>query len=232
MSAAVDRPILLSGAMVRAVLDGRKSQTRLLMKPQPIDLRGPPHPGEADAPIMVREGDCQEWKPKWCPFQVGQRLWVRETFRAWAVVDGCRIGYEADGGHRYVTAASIPGFDRATNLLPGRVYGGWLRPSVHMPRWASRITLDVVDVRVERLQDISEEDARAEGIVEVARLEVGEVIPLWGVDEVVLGESPRDAFAALWDGINGSQTRHFDNPWVWVVSFRRVNAPVDEETQP
>lgn len=177
------------------------------------------------------------FQPMGCPYGApGDRLWVRETWRivGWDFEDGdLRIAYR-DGTERSVSipkdidpegdlfqryalqccddcekagrAADSDGFYRFTDeTIPTR----W-RPSIHMPRWACRLVLEVVDVRVERLEDISEEDAVAEGIKRTGG--GGE----WGEESLI------EDFAALWDSINGKRAAWDLNPWVWVVSFRRV----------
>ncbi|PTL79076.1 hypothetical protein [Vitiosangium sp. GDMCC 1.1324] len=206
MAEHCERPILFSGSMVRAILDGRKNQTRRVITPVQPDVRGLWPGGRTPGSLP---GDCPYGQP-------GDRLWVRETH--W-------IGPLArnSAGDRCPTWHGLPysvspdgcsaafykeGFDRSEPR--------W-RPSIHMPRWASRLTLEVTGVRVERLQDISEEDARAEGVERDAKYPdrwknyVGEVS---GPDAV-------DSFFSLWASIHG--TASWDaNPWVWVVAFRRM----------
>lgn len=160
-----ERPILFSGAMVRAILDGSKTQTRRVCK---LDVRGGMPQPELDSLLRC------------CPYgQPGDRLWVRET---WAKT--------------YVRQAGAEWFVYATG--DNRTdYGGPWKPSIHMPRAASRITLEITGVRVERLGEISESDARAEGVQSVAE------------------------FKELWASINGLGSWEA-NPWVWVVEFRRI----------
>jgi hypothetical protein len=143
-----------------------------------------------------------------CPYgEAGDRLWVRET---WARddEDGQMI-YRADAGHNI----------DANVWEQGRMEGvprcRW-RPSIHMPRWASRITLEVTDVRVERLQDISEADALAEGIVR--QHDGGYGLP---DGSHYHHTDPRISYWSLWDAINGQGATEA-NPWVWAVSFQRV----------
>ena len=201
--------------MVRAILDGRKTQTRRVVKPQPEyikysvapqELRGEPkkHPApyldaycsEPKTPSNPR-GMSSSWC--WwdeydrcgdgfrCPFgQPGDRLWVREN-SAMDCGDG-RILYQADG-------------DDITASLDGR----WI-PSIHMRRENSRITLEITGVRVERLQDISRGDSMAEGCP---------------FPNMANGPDPRRWYAELWESINGPGSWG-RNPWVWVVEFRRV----------
>jgi hypothetical protein len=189
-----ERQILFSTPMIRAILEGRKTVTRRIIKPQPREVR-------------IQGGDwlCDDGRilrPYALP---GGHLWVREGF-AWS-------GYEKSHDHVWYRADGERG-------------GGinW-RPSIHMPRWASRITLEVTGVRVERLQEISARDAVAEGIE----------CPLMRLDDARLAEASRWAggfdtgscqlvrvlFRDLWDSINGPGSWE-SNPYVWVVSFRRV----------
>lgn len=191
-----DRPIIFSAPMVRALLDGRKTQTRRVLKPQPKMLRGAgpfyrPHPTTAPHEWHALHGGHIAAIVK-VPYAVGDRLWVRE---AWfdPQMDGARRLYVADNPQDV-----------------GPVHRK--RPSIHMPRWASRLTLTVTDVRVQRLQEISEEDARAEGLEWAA--------PTWGVKG--LAESwngdPRLAFAALWNSLHGPGAWDA-NPWVCALTF-------------
>ena len=219
-----ERPILFNGEMVRAILEGRKTQTRRVVKPQPTyDGRTCKHEWDARGQIGV------VGLYKACIYgpygRVGDRLWVRETFvmgdypgRYDAAPDDGRPGELGDpDGRRCFYRATEPGLDVEEH--------GW-SPSIHMPRWASRILLEVVDVRVERVQGITDEDAKAEGIEVTAggcyknyRPEIkeddGVSIPSW--------HSPGVSFYSLWDSINnkhgfGSEV----NPWVWVVTFKRI----------
>lgn len=189
--------------MVRAILEGRKTQTRRIVKPQPPPMMHIDtchynntgfafwHNGEG---ANTGTCTCKDLKP---PYGVpGDRLWVRETFYA----DVTQAEFEDvlhDGTGIYY---------RATEIHPHLFR--W-RPSIHMPRWASRITLEVVSVRVERLNDISEEDAIAEG----CPYGVGG----WMVDPAV-GDKQ---FPTLWESINGPGSWDA-NPWVWVREFKRI----------
>lgn len=209
------RPILFSAAMVRAILDGSKTQTRRVVKPQPsIPLRS------EDTTISGRSSAEEAWEQilKWCPYgQPGDRLWVRET---WGIYDGDGMPYDypngipktcPDGFH-----ASYPADDESGII--GDVFK-W-RPSIHMPRWACRIELEIVSVRVERLQEISEEDAIAEGVSPVNGAR--------GEDDIATGNFPTATpwpvrrYALLWNSINGDTNAWESNPYVWVVEFRRV----------
>ncbi|UEC03927.1 ASCH domain-containing protein [Burkholderia vietnamiensis] len=228
-----ERPILFSGPMVRAILEGRKTQTRRVMKHQapddvaPITIaRYPPtivdrHGDQAPGPeIFGAFSDDGEWGCK-SPFgEPGDRLWVREAFMP-APFEAAperphatrwNIAYAA-GGQLEVTAP--PGYNPTLYN-----YERWT-PSIHMPRWASRITLEITAVRAERLQDISEQDARAEGIDKTA----AGFWSTYGQSNVDGTYSPRLSFQFLWDSINAVGGHGWEaNPWVWVVEFRRIES--------
>lgn len=210
------RPILFSGAMVRALLDGSKTQTRRIVKKQPFE-----RPGKHDHRMGYISGRAEkgdeidgfyahttcaggEWQAK-CPYgQPGDQLWVRETWSHDAEsLEACRATVEdAMPSHAYGP------YYRATESAPETL--SW-KPSIHMPRWVSRIQLEITGVRVERLQDISIADAMAEG-VEQANKNMAGVPPCmeW-----------RYAYEDLWRSINGVGSWD-KNPWVWVVEFKRV----------
>ncbi|WP_211130689.1 hypothetical protein [Serratia surfactantfaciens] len=199
-----ESPVIFNGEMVRAILDGRKTQTRraLNWKRQPYTEMAE----RDDGSLWPWAEDGELGGDIWfsCPFgEVGDRLWVRETWQGPLVdeehLDDYRANadkfqtpefceYAADGGAR-------PEFCD----LDDNVRQGW-RPSIHMPRWASRITLEITGVRVERLQDISEADAIAEGGTQHFNIN-------W--------------FGPLWASIYGVDSWNA-NPWVWVIAFRRV----------
>lgn len=195
-----ERPILFSSPMVRAILSGAKTQTRRVVKGQKAlasgvtQFTGHLHAWVAnDAAVL----ECAITSLR-CPFGVpGDRLWVRESVQwreeeqaAFFIADGARTKIEAWGR-------------KSTGM-----------PSIHMPRGVSRITLEVTGVRVERLQDISEADAKAEGV------ERTNGHPVRGA---VFGCGPtyREGFAQIWHDINGAES-WAANPWVWCVEFRRV----------
>ena len=169
-----ERPILFNGAMVRAILSGAKTQTRRVVKLDGITNMGQVFPSgrfrvNADG---VTDGLVD------CPFGVvGQGLWVRETWAKAGEV-GDHTEYRADN--------------------PDPLSGRW-RPSIHMPRWASRLSLTITDVRVQRLQDISEADAEAEGF------------------------DCRDLFACTWVNLYGPKS-WLANPWVWAITFTKDGA--------
>lgn len=198
-----DHPILFSGEMVRAILNGRKTQTRRIVKPQPdedgicLDL-------ERNQYLDTSERVYR------CPYGMpGDRLWVRETHMAF---DRGRINYRAD----YL---QDPNGDREHGVV-------WT-PSIHMPRWASRLTLNITGIRVERLQDISDRepqnDCTAEGV-----FHCGMKLPRyeeWSVSG--FRSSEKLMFHRLWDAINGVGSWD-SNPWVWVVEFDPIEKNIDE----
>lgn len=213
-----ERPVLFSAPMVRAILDGRKTVTRRLVKPRKdraigCELACHELAGEVNA------GDYMN-----APWQPGNRLWVREA-HAFSVCDPEGLNWRDDPGnwdviYRADLAQPAGGWrDADGNVVPAP----W-RPSIHMPRWASRITLEVTGVRVERLQDISEKDAEAEGI---ERTEDFFGCPCWRVygepdgADVVAPDDPIGSYRSLWESINGPGSWE-QNPFVWVINFRRV----------
>jgi hypothetical protein len=207
------RPILFSAEMVRAIIDGRKNETRRAMSPQPVfdrdrmcwyqrppkDPSGPGRERHYGSEDHFRRGVVVDFNPYGQP---GDRLWVRETFmplpleappmgRRWGVV------YGADGAQQELQAPE--GYDP---MLYN--YERW-SPSIHMPRWASRLTLEVVSVRVERLQEISEEDARAEGCTGHDPEPAAEGGTIYAWPGISSAPSARAHFAHLWDSINGAR---------------------------
>ncbi len=220
-----ERPILFSGPMVRALLDGSKTQTRRVVKNQPpadvasirvshyhptvIDWRGGEQPG---AEIFGAYSDDGEWGSKFPYGEPGDHLWVRETWRG--VVEINPPGKSMELG----VARYVPDQEYCRRVeyqaTQGRDSAPW-RPSIHMPRWASRITLEVTGVRIERLNAITAADAKAEGAP-----------PAWldvNGQDVNAHDAPtyRQGFARLWRDINGPDSWDA-NPWVWVVEFKRI----------
>jgi hypothetical protein len=236
-----ERGILFSAPMVRALLDGSKTQTRRIAK----DIPYGPDADHYGTPIMdwglsgVYQDETNSSPDRWwldiqtevddnshreirCPYgKPGDRLWVRETFCQSSFFVPCPIIFKADGVGPY------PHPD-----------GGMKRwtPSIHMPRWASRITLEITNIRVERLQDISEADAIAEGISiwsETERhgikWECPQHIQRFGDDDNIEDvcfdggpvKDPREAYRGVWSSINGPGSWEV-NPWVWCVSFKRI----------
>ena len=192
-----ERPIIFSGAMVRALLAGTKTQTRRVVKPLPITLNRDTNSLEVDDE-NIANGRFAKQVP--CPYgQPGDRLWVREARWWFKDEPDHETGY-------YPPKLTVEDVEyRADGDDVRKVW----RPSIFMPRWASRITLEVTSVRVERLQDISPNDCIAEGAWPVAHRELGR------------GHEAVAAYQALWESINGPGSWDA-NPWVWVVEFRSV----------
>jgi hypothetical protein len=253
------RPILFSDAMVRAILEGKKTQTRRLVRWRPyregqqVDYAfsgleaGYYHGGVPSSGWVLRSrgyGSCwnDRTKPEFCPFgDAGDLLWVRE---AWAPCDhmtsisGSVLDDPNDIAYRADLSALIWQGEGKRSPADTRTWGWknfkW-RPSIYLPRWASRITLEVTQVRVQRLHEITGEDAIAEGLACLTKDgqtfkygiadrdgapgndDLGWHWREWNVD-------PRAAYARLWNQINGDRyvARWDANPWVWAISFRRV----------
>lgn len=243
MTKTKERPILFSGPMVRALLLGNKTQTRRLINPQPrcstgtnpICCSGVRINGDAFAVHVRLADDRVVWLD--CPYgKVGDRLWVRETWlplpegseRAYLyqATDALRV----DGHGRWYGARDLANSGGlgvpVTALLPAPA-PRW-RPSIHMPRSASRLTLVVTAIRAERLQSLSEEDARAEGMDWASPQYCPEDDDREDPRQVGY-PSPgaswaRDNFRRLWDQLYGKRASWHSDPWVWVVSFRRLEA--------
>lgn len=218
MTEIEEHPILFNGEMVRVILDGRKTQTRRPVSPQPSS-------GVQWNPIVLN--GYAGWtdghgSPLHCPFgENGDQLWVRETWK----MSSEGKHYHSGTMHLYVDyrAGRRSGWgqqqsefainDNLSHRAWGKVAAGRWRPSIHMPRWASRITLEVTAVRVERLQEISHDDALAEGID-----------PEAPYNNYATGSIYRDTFASMWDSIYAVRGYGWStDPWVWVVEFKRAS---------
>lgn len=202
-----ERPILFSGEMVRAILDGRKTQTRRIIKPQPHWINDSHSVAHIGKKVGNVEYLCKYGQP-------GERLWVRETW--------CEIFDSEFGEEDWIDYRATPRYPEDSSLRPA----GWdnepdgtplrWKPSIHMPRWASRITLEITGVRVERLQEISEEDAMAEG----CDPDCLSVKKMYAKNGIFYGAA-RTWFLYLWNSINGYESWN-ENPWVWVIEFKRI----------
>lgn len=228
-----ERPILFSGPLVRALLAGTKTQTRRLVKRDGVPIRLTheshylqPMYGVSPPPDPVAFGERGLWRevgPDYpddsrdnvtCPFgAAGDRLWVRE-----------RLVEDDAGCWRYFADNKLIELAADDSRCPAMIAWAHHREdsncvSIHMPRWASRLTLEVTAIRAERLQSISEEDARAEGVtIEPQQGTLnGEPAKLYPMTH-------RQAFIWLWDRINGERAAWSSNPWVWVIEFSRVDA--------
>ena len=245
MTTAKERPILFNGEMVRAILDGSKTQTRRILKLPPMQPWQSGSKGwrfiECDHSIE----DCDNFVAGFsdgqgtiinikCPYgkpadplfgRPADRLWVRETHRYWwpdsedPGSNPCRCHYKADDAILDLPVSWDEGpFFNSPEYHSLDVEPTKWRPSIFMPRWASRILLEITAIRVERLNAISEADARAEGIADGGCLNCGESEPCGCANPQ---PDARDGFAWLWQSINGPSSWHA-NPWAWVLEFRRV----------
>jgi len=241
-----EHPLLMQGPLVRATLEGRKTQTRRPIKPQPdddiVDV-------EYDAIADLWLGNTQEdndlgYTSSWamrCPLgQAGDRLWVRETWRP--VMETWRSFVEYGAGGELSATGHADAMTKLTKValrFPGGredIHSEQWHPSIHMPRWACRLVLPLVSVRVERVQDITEEDARAEGVPHngdrpidkswcaaccghgiVERFALGMV----SVDDCSECNSAKKLFRNIWISIYGQESWDA-NPWVWVAEWEDI----------
>lgn len=205
-----DRPILFSEPMVRALLAGTKTQTRRIIKPQPepeflrATIRAD---GNSFAPASLFGGPTHKALARLC--RPGDRLWVREAWRTESNYYDDLSPSQMSGEETILFAADA---DWSDNKSVGR-----LRAGMHMPRWASRLTLIVTDVRVQRLQEISKDDVIAEGIAEREGYPIADCYAGW-----------HEPYAQLWDTINGAGSWDA-NPWVAAISFRVMRANIDSD---
>jgi hypothetical protein len=251
-----ERPILFSGPMVREILAGRKTQTRRIVKGEF---------SQWEEGWSLNGADPRTLREDWCPYgQPGDLLWVRETWADVNSENGPSLLYRADGDMRCWEDFSTvfdkdygagPSFSYET--YPGEYVMWWgdlwagepdhhWRPSTHMPRWASRLTLEITDVRVQRLRDISEEDAESEGVNVACRAPVPGPTPVnptctecckgkmshigssmacpQGYGTCFSNWTWRGGFAYLWDSTNRKRAPWDSNPLVWAITFKKSSA--------
>ena len=208
-----ERPIIFNAEMVKAILDGRKTQTRRALTAKHIHLLNVAAQAGECYPLEDNHEGSQSYYRQFCPFgKIGDRLWVRET---WAEAGGNAPELKL---YRANYPAHIPSH---YENIPAPEEIRWT-PSIHMPRWASRINLEITNVRVERLNDISEADALAEGCVALEGCK-------WHTFEEANAGTPmhdhtaKDAFSSLWQSIYGEESWS-SNPWVWVIEFKQGGA--------
>ncbi|UJL36155.1 hypothetical protein JK642_13505 [Pantoea agglomerans] len=225
MKAMRERPIIFNADMVRAVLDGRKTQTRRIIQSPAKNMQASGHKvieyrepgdkwyGEHVFSMRNQSGTwCDYTKEQFlakCPFgAVGDRLWVRETFRVHSrATDVATLVYKASEQQSWTQQTHRVPIEKCNKPA---VVDTWT-PSIHMPRWASRITLEITCVRVERLNSMTEKDALAEGC-------------LGGHDSIPgyqYSATPHEHFHHVWQSIYGADSWQA-NPWVWVIEFKRV----------
>lgn len=227
-----ERPILFNGAMARAILAGKKTVTRRPIKGNQIPSRSKSdspehqwisvvqdHPRWGFAAFGATEEECAAELAKYggCPYgRQGDRLWVRETTEADEDCSDVVVlsRYVADGAPVVYSGCSDPEYN---GTVAHWDYSRRSRPSIHMQRWACRILLEITDVRVERLKDISEQQALAEGIYSDPA--VNGMYTYDGDHYTSKSDGPDRAFAELWNTTGGDWDA---NPWVWVVEFKRV----------
>jgi hypothetical protein len=221
-----ERPIIFNADMVRAVLDGRKTQTRRMLTPHHLKMidaaasAGECYPLESGS----QHSNSQSYYREWCPFgAVGDRLWVREAFRVHSrATDVATLVYKASEQQSWTQQTHRVPIEKCNKPA---VVDKWT-PSIHMPRWASRITLEITGVRVERLNSISEADALTEGIRRRESTPVTDpaycnYLATNLNDPQEWFDRPSDSFISLWQSIYGAESWQH-SPWVWVIEFKRV----------
>ena len=216
-----ERPILFSAEMVRAVLDGRKTQTRRVVKPQPPAGYNRVSEYVFDPTLSARfenDGSPLGMWTKRSPYgQPGDRLWVRERFGAYrnghpTTIKDATYAVLADGSQMWADGTYFPFSDTPKPQAMEHIV--W-RPSIFMPRWASRITLEVTEVRVERVQEITWREVLTEGVMPCGE---NYAATKGGTEQLIAD------FGSLWNKINGKRPgcSWGDNPWIWCVGFKRI----------
>ena len=207
MAEKQEHQILFSTSMIQAILERRKTQTRRVIKPQPFDPDYVKCINDKGTWVFKSQSEITFWIYGKCPYgQVGDRLWVRETWASQHKFD-------------HLPPRLIP-HDANIHYAASENLGGLMhRPSIFLPRWASRLTLEITDIRVQRLQEISEDDCESEGIL-----------------FTYLKGNPcrvgcnHNAYHELWDSINGKTHPWESNPWVWAISFKLLGGQSDRRT--
>lgn len=232
-----ERPILFSGEMIRALLAGTKTQTRRVVKQWQIPKQQEDGTWFAIAQRDPRYGfGVSGTTEQECAKQLAQygspygnpaaKLWVRETCRAEELESGQDgVRYLADNHFRPINDTPSDAFQWMKMNVYGK-QGGTNVPSIHMPRWACRLLLEITGVRVERLQDISEADALAEGVKRSQRaVSSSAAVPcFWDYQRNQPDyRDARSSFSSLWESINGAGSWDA-NPWTWVIEFKKVEA--------
>ena len=233
-----NRSIIFSGPMLRAILEGRKTQTRRVLKPQPsaleVRLNGIFGMTEYVSFTLCHAGGANETQTVRLPYAPGDTLWVKETWKTSIAYDDLMPSELAgEEPYKYLADGSVE-----TWGWQGPIRWGRIRSPIHMPRWASRLTLRVTDVRVQRVQEISEGDAFAEGVepdlqccgnpdIEYDLSDHGEPInPRQGdcCGSPILASDPRETFRDIWNSINAKRGFGWgDNPWVAAITFEVVD---------
>lgn len=231
-----ERPILFSGPMVRAILAGTKTQTRRVVRlpgGAPWRLGHVDEDGasfaRANRTVRGVEVVTEGWEIP-CPYGVaGERLWVRETWALVSADDHSAFTARAERMPAGKTLADTDGgLDRFIDLTDEQAEWAhahvdperW-RPSIHMPRWASRLTLEISEVRVQRLQEISDEAAAAEGM-DFRPIDTFPGVKAWHAPDGWSHKTARGAFDHAWESINGKRAPWASNPWVWAITFKRL----------
>lgn len=213
-----ERPILFSSAMIQAILAGKKFQTRRVIK-----LNGSE---EVIDGMLWRPDMYGDWYPimDYCPYHNHMHLWVRETWTLWdAMTDEWEGELHKGPVPKCKNDSDVRFWKKRVSYRVGEPYGSDLtwRPSIFMPRWASRITLEITDRRAQRVQDISEEDAQAEGCD--AYINPSGLCTENPRDYMLPPDTWRNGFAKLWDSINAARGYSWEsNCWVWALTFRRI----------
>nr|ELR5076603.1 hypothetical protein [Providencia rettgeri] len=235
-----ERGIIFNSEIVRAILDGRKTQTRrALTNKDYLKITKATGCGEFH-PESLTDKDTQQLYCLHNPFgQIGDRLWVRETYSLLGNEDACPIDWndnivndKTEAARIYRASCAQKSGDYGLWSIPDeadwkphteemKFEGSWT-PSIHMPRWASRITLEITDVRVERLNNISPRDVVAEGLIKLPA--TGRYVRFQGAQHFGLAyDSHKNAFADLWDEVSKPDCNYESNPWVWVIEFLKID---------